>query len=560
MFKKSIFLLVIIVITFISCTNETKKKPVTRKEPIDRPNILFIVADDMGYSDCTPFGGEIKTPNLQKLADEGLRMTNFYTMPACSPARSFMLTGVDNHLNGLGVMKEAIDVLAVLDPDLVKALEAKPGYEGYLNKSVATIPEILRQHGYQSYLSGKWHMGEKEGQWPLDRGFDKSYGLLGAGGSHSSPINPIVPTDTKAFAENYELIEVPDDYYSTKNFTDKMIEFIKNGDKNKPFFGYLAYTAPHDPLEVPEEYSNKYKGMYDEGYDVLRKKRYERLVEAGILKGGAELSEKLAPNWDDLTELEKKTEARSYEVYAGMIDYMDEQIGRVLDYLKESGQYYNTMIVFLSDNGSEWKFIEEYSPGSPEYVAKTFDMSFEAIGKPGSAESIGPGFAQACESPFYGYKEEVAEGGIRTPTIIKWHKMDKDLVGNIDRHAIGHVKDLAATIYDMLGITYPSTYKGNELEEMSGVSMIPFLTGESKEINTGYIGFELHGAKAIRKGDWKLLWNKKEEKWELFNLKRDLGETKDVSVENPEVFEEMKGYWHDYRRTNKIAPIKRPQF
>lgn len=403
-------------------------------------------------------------------------------------------------------------------------------------------------------------MGEKDGQWPLDRGFNKSYGLLGGGGSHSSPITPIVPTDSKAFAENRELIEIPDDYYSTKNFTDKMIEFIKNGDKEKPFFGYLAYTAPHDPLEVPEEYSNKYRGMYDEGYDVLRKKRYEKLVEAGILKGGAKLSGKLAPNWDDLTELEKKTEARSYEVYAGMIDYMDEQIGRVMDYLKESGQYENTMIVFFSDNGSEWKFIEEYSPGSPEYVAKTFDMSYEAIGKPGSAESIGPGFAQASESPFYGYKEEVAEGGIRTPTIIKWHEMDKDLVGKIDRHAIGHVKDFAATIYDMLGITYPTTYKGNELEAMSGVSMIPFLTGESKEINTGYLGFELHGAKAIRKGDWKLLWNKKEEKWELFNLNTDLGETKDVSKENPEIYKEMKGYWGEYRKTNRIIPIKRPQF
>ena len=243
-----------------------------------------------------------------------------------------------------------------------------------------------------------------------------------------------------------------------------------------------------------------------------------------------------------------------------MIDYLDEQIGRVIDLLKETGQYDNTMIVFLSDNGSEWKFIEEYSPGSPEYVAKTFDMSFESIGKPGSAESIGPGFAQASMSPFRFYKEETGEGGIRTPAIIKWNKMDKKNIGKINTHAIGHVNDLAPTIYDLLGIEYPNKYNGNKLEKMSGVSMMPFLNGESDLIKTGYIAWELHGAKAIRKGDWKLLWNKKEEEWELFNLVADVGETKDVAKDNPEIFKEMAAYWYEYEDTYNVIPIKRPQF
>ena len=553
-----------LLLSVAGCTqNAEQRNAAARAEKqaqIKRPNVLLIVTDDMGYSDFSPFGGEINTPNLQKLADEGVRITNFYTMPTCSPARSIMLTGVDNHLNGLGVMQEAIDVLSEMKPVATFFLKHKSGYQGSLNRNVATIAEILGQHGYQSYVTGKWHMGMKKGQWPVDRGFDKSYTLLGGGGSHSAPITPIVATDSNDFAENDHLIEVDKDFYSTKNFTDKMLEYIKNGEKDKPFFGYLAFTAPHDPLEVPEEYSNKYKGKYDAGYDVLRKKRYERLVKAGILEDGAQLSVKLTKDWNDLTEIEKKTQARSYEVYAGMIDYLDEQVGRVIDLLKETGQYDNTMIIFLSDNGSEWKFIEEYSPTSPEYVAKTFDMSFESIGKPGSAESIGPGFAQACMSPFKFYKEETGEGGIRTPTIIKWNKMDKKHVGSINTHAIGHVKDFAPTIYDMAGITYPGKFNGNKLEKMSGVSMVPFLKGKSENIETGYLGWELHGAKAIRKGDWKILWNKEEEKWELFNLKTDLGETKDISNENPEIFKEMLAYWDEYKETNNILEIKRPQF
>ena len=540
----------------VSCNLSEKKE---QKENA-LPNILFIVADDMGYSDFSPFGGEINTPNLQKLADEGVRITNFYTMPTCSPARAIMLTGVDNHLNGFGIMQEAIDIMEKMTPEVTEKLKKVPGYQGALNSNVATIAEILGQNGYQSYITGKWHMGLKDGQWPIDRGFDKSYCLLGGGSSHSYPIKTIVPTDSKLFAENDKLVEVDKDFYSSKSFTDKMLYFIKNGEKDKPFFGYLAFTAPHDPLEVPEEYSNKYEGMYDEGYDVLREKRYQRLVEMGILKDSFPLSIKLTKNWEDLPEEEKRTQARSYEVYAGMIDYLDEQVGRVIDLLKETGQYDNTMIVFISDNGSEWKFIEEYSPISPEYVAKTFDMSYENIGKPGSAESIGPGFAQACMSPFKFYKEETGEGGIRTPTIIKWNKMDKKLIGSINTQAIGHVKDLAITIYNMLGIEYPATYNGNKLEELSGVSMIPFLTGESEVIETDYIGWELHGAKAIRKGDWKLLWNKIDEKWELFNLKTDVGETNDVANDNPEIFIQMKDYWNEYEKINKVLPILRPQF
>ena len=552
-------LLAVIVGLIISCGDDKKDKVIVDKQVL--PNILFIVADDMGFSDSSPFGGEISTPNLQKLSNEGLILTNFYAAPACSPSRSMMLTGVDNHLNGIGAMKEAIDVLSQLSPAVAEKLKNIPGYQGVLNRNVATIPELLNQKGYQSYITGKWHLGSKNGEWPTDRGFDKSYVILQGGSSHTgTPLKGLVSIDTIALVENHIKITPDSNFYSTKNFTDKMLEFIETGDKDKPFFGYLAYTAPHDPLEVPEKYSNKYKGMYDDGYDVLRDKRYQYLIGKGILKEGDVLSKKITKNWDDLSEEDRKTLARSYEIYAGMIDYMDEQIGRVIDLLIKTGQYDNTMIVFLSDNGSEWKFLTEYAPDSKEYVANNFDTSFENIGKANSAASIGPGFAQSCMTPFKGFKEKTSEGGIRMPFIIKWAKMDSEHVGNINTDAIAHINDLAPTIYEMVGIDYPKHFNGNKIESISGASMLPFLKGQKDFIRTDYLGWELHGAKAIRKGDWKILWNDEKGKWDLFNLKKDIGETTDVSMNNPELFDEMKNYWNDYAKTNKVVPIKRPKF
>ena len=554
-----LLILILIQVCITACKENIDKQ---EKQTTDKlPNILLIVADDMGFTDSSPYGGEMNTPSLQALADEGVRFSNFYAAPACSPSRSMMLTGVDNHLNGVGAMKEAIDILAKMKPEITEMLNGFPGYRGVLNKNVVTIPEVLNQKGYQNYITGKWHLGDKEDEFPTDRGFDKSYVILQGGSSHSgSPLKGLTPSDPIVFIENHKEIVPKEDFYTTRNFTDKMLEFIKKGDQNKPFFGYLAYTAPHDPLEVPEEYSNKYKGMYDEGYDVLRENRYKGLVEKGILKDGFPLAKKVAPDWNELTKEEKARRSRSYEVYAGMVDYMDEQIGRVVSHLKESGQYDNTLILFLSDNGSEWKNLTEYAPDSKEYVAANFDTSFENIGKPNSAESIGPGFAQACGSPFRGFKEKMSEGGIRMPFIVKWPNKNKDNLNGVNTEAILHITDIAPTIYNLVGVEYPEQFDGNSIEAISGKSMMPLLNEQSKEIRTGYLGFELHGAKAIRKGEWKLLWNTEDEFWELFNLNIDIGETKNLSKEHPQIFEEMKGHWDEYEKTYKVLPLKRPQF
>jgi arylsulfatase A-like enzyme len=310
------------------------------------PNVLLIVADDMGYSDIGPFGGEIATPTLDALAKEGLQLTNFHVLASCSPSRSVLLSGMDNHRAGLGTMSEML-------PEHAKG---KPGYEGYLNHRVAALPEVLKANGYRTYMVGKWHLGEDETTIPHARGFDETFVLVGGGGSHWSDrqmVTPIVPVEYSRNGQ--EVRSLPKDFYSTKNYTDNLIEWIKRDqDNDQPFFAYLSYTAPHDPLHAPQEYIDKYQGAYDGGWDALREKRLNRLQELGIIDKDAKPFPRLptVKAWEDLPEEERAMAARDMEVYAAMVDYMDGQIKRVIDQLKASGEYENTLIIFFSDNGA----------------------------------------------------------------------------------------------------------------------------------------------------------------------------------------------------------------
>ncbi|MCK8521810.1 arylsulfatase [Aquimarina sp. D1M17] len=526
----------------------------TEKVKFEKPNILFIVTDDMGYSDFSPFGGEINTPNLQKLASEGVRISNFYTAPTCSPARSMLLTGVDNHLNGLGAMDEFIIDMTPHIP----ALRERDGYLGALNDSVMTIPEVLVREGYQSFISGKWHLGEHKDEWPYTRGFDKSYVLLQGASSHTgSPLMPITKGSLAELVENDMRVNPRKDFYSSLHFTDKFLDYLKERDKAKPFFGYLAFTAPHDPLECPEEYSDKYKGLYDSGYDKLRVKRYQELVKLGIFQKDITLGQKLAPSWESLSEDEKLRLSKSMEVYAGMIDFVDEQIGRVFEYLKSTNQYNNTIIVFLSDNGSAYQTLEEYSDSSPEYIKNNFDTSFDNIGRNNSAASIGEGWAQASMSPFRFYKGKTGEGGIRTPAIIKWNGMSKELKGTIDTEAIGHIYDLAPTLYELIGVNYSKLINTDKVHSLSGKSLVPFLKGDSANVHTDYLGWELHGNKALRKGKWKILWvfEPGNNHWELYDIVTDPGETKDLSKVHTSVFQDLLNDWEEYTTTKKIINL-----
>jgi arylsulfatase len=416
--------------TLVACGSGGEE---ARRDALGKPNILLIVADDLGYSDIGPFGGEIATPTLDALASEGLMLTSFHVLPTCSPSRSVLLSGMDNHRAGLGTMGEM----------KTSEMEGHSGYAGYLNLEVAALPEVLKAAGYHTYMAGKWHLGSDEETVPYARGFEETFILTPGGGSHWSDRKPLSPPETMIYRRNGKVVEsLPDDYYSTKNYTDSLLEWIRkdHGD-GKPFFAYLSYTAPHDPLHAPREYIEKYKGKYDEGWDALREKRLAGLKALGIVPQAARAFPRL-PNveaWDDMSAENRRERARDMEVYAAMIDYMDEQIARVIDHLKETGEYDNTLILFFSDNGANGALPTAY-PGQTEEYLQSFDNSLENRGLVDSFIEQGPGWAQASMTPSRMFKAFTSEGGIRSPCVVKLPGEAAN-AGTMN-HSFFHVRDI----------------------------------------------------------------------------------------------------------------------
>jgi len=515
------------------------------------PNILLIVADDMGYSDIGSFGGEISTPTLDALASEGLQLTGFHVLPKCSPSRSVLLSGMDNHRAGLGTMGER----------KTPEMDGVPGYEGYLNLGVAALPEVLQAGGYETYMVGKWHLGHDVATVPHGRGFEESFVLLQGGGSHWSDRKPVFPSQTMIYQHNGEPVEsLPEDFYSTRNYTDNVLEWMrKNQGDEKPFFAYLAYTAPHDPLHAPREYIDKYKGMYDGGWDELREKRFQSLKDLGIVRKGVTPFPRLesVEAWDKLTPEERETAARDMEVYAAMIDYLDGQIQRVFDYLKETGEYDNTMILFISDNGANGNRHDAY-PGQTEEYLSSFDNSLENRGLPNSFIEPGPGWAQASMAPSRMYKGFTAEGGIKAPLLVKLPG-EMANAGTMN-HSFFHIRDLMPTILEVANVRHQELFNGRKVLPMQGSSVLELFNGraESPYAGASQVGYELVGMKAYFSGDWKALWMPEpfgEGQWELFNLKEDPAELSDLSDENPQKLKELVGQWEIYKEENGVLDI-----
>jgi arylsulfatase len=541
----------ILTLVLLSC----KQKPEPSGESVSfkstRPNILLIVADDMGYSDIGSFGGEIATPTLDNLAQEGLRLTNFHVLPSCSPTRSVLFSGTDNHVAGLGTMGE------FKTPEM----EGHPGYAGYLNFEVAALPEVLKAEGYHTYMAGKWHLGYEEETSPHARGFEETFILLPGGGSHWSDRKPLSPTEPMIYRSNGKVVDsLPEDFYSTKYYTDVLLQWIKQNHKDgKPFFAYLAYTAPHDPLHAPKEYIDKYKGMYDKGWDVLREERLQALKDLGIVPKEAKPFPRLpwVKAWDKMSPEERQEAARDMEVYAAMVDYIDEQVKRVFDYLKEIDEYDNTMIIFFSDNGANGALKTAY-PGQTDEYLNSFDNSLENRGLINSYIEMGPGWAQASMSPSRMFKGFTAEGGIKTPLLVKIP--GKMTSAGTMNHSFFHVRDIMPTILEMAGIEHSETINGRKVRPMQGRSVLDLLEGK---VNSPYkkanqVGYELFGLKAYFVGDWKILWMPHpfgKGEWELFNLKDDPAEMNDLSKEYPEKLKEMVSLWEQYKKDNKVLDI-----
>jgi arylsulfatase A-like enzyme len=513
-----------------------------------RPNVLLIVADDMGYSDIGSFGAEIATPTLDALAKEGLQATSFHVLPKCSPSRSVLLSGIDNHRAGLGEMGERS----------TPEMRGNPGYEGYLNFEVAALPEVLKAGGYHTYMVGKWHLGHDEKTSPHARGFEETFVLVGGGGSHWGDQKGITPTMPMLYQRNGKAVKtLPDDFYSTKNYTDHVLQWMrKNKGDEKPFFAYLAYTAPHDPLHAPKKYIDKYKGKYDGGWDALREKRFQALKELGIVHKNVKPFPRLdsVKAWDELPPKEQREAARDMEVYAAMIDYLDEQIKRVFDYLKETGEYDNTMIIFISDNGASGARASAY-PGQTDEYANTFDNSLENRGLPNSLIETGPGWAQASMAPSRLFKGFTAEGGIKAPLLVKLPgKMPN--AGKMN-HSFFHIRDLMPTILDVAGVSHQEQFNGRTVLPMQGQSVLELFNGEAASPYAGasQVGYELSGMKAFFNGDWKILWMPEPMgtgDWELFNLKEDPAELQDLSAEHPQKLKELVEQWEQYKKDNGV--------
>lgn len=511
-----------------------------------RPNILLIVADDLGYTDLGSYGSEIATPTLDKLADGGAKLTSFYTSPFCSPTRAMLMSGSDNHLAGFGDMAEFLN----------DKQRGKPGYEGFLNERVVPLPQVLRDAGYRTVMTGKWHLGNGESQSPAARGFDLSYTMTMGGASHFGDQSGIVALDPNKppkaiYRENGKAIDIPrDGFYSSEAFTSKMIDYLERTDPAKPFFAYLAFTAPHWPLHAPDEDIRKYEGRYKGGYERLRQERLQRMKQIGLIDGDVVpyRGHSHWPAWDKLTPEQQRAEGKRMAVYAAMVDNMDRQIGRLLAHLEKKGELDNTFIFFMSDNGADGNSVYDVAE-TRAWIHKDMDNSIENTGRQGSFVEYGPGWAQAGMTPFKLYKSFLYEGGISVPAIAWGPKIG---VGKNTPRAVTHVADVAPTLYEIAGARHPGTeYQGRTVLPLRGKSMLPVLQGKATAVRGAedVIGWELGGRKALRKGDWKIVYANApwgSDSWELYNVAEDRTESRNLAAAKPEKLKELLLDWQRY--------------
>ncbi|KAF5617701.1 arylsulfatase [Fusarium tjaetaba] len=539
-----------------------------------KPNFLIIVADDLGFSDVKPYGSEIDTPVLERLSKDGIRMTNFHTAQACSPTRAMLLSGTDNHIAGLGQMAEFAEMKKNLTgkyPDYVD----KPGYEGYLNWKVAALPEILSDAGYLTLMSGKWHLGMTPDVSPSARGFKKSFGFLPGCGNHfnyepqfEADQDTMLLTSDGFWMENQNPVDrkkdLPGDFYSTNFFTDKLLDMLSNRtkeEKEQPFFSYLAYTAPHWPMQAPQDVIEKYSGKYDNGPDQLRLDRLAKLKELGLVPSDVEAAPPVGfeagVKWEDLTDHERDVSSRKMEVYAAMVDLLDQNIGRVVDALEATGELDNTFILFMSDNGAEGSTLEAAPLLSSfktlgELIAAHYDNSLENIGKHNSYVWYGSRWACAATAPSRGFKGWSTEGGIRCPCLIRFPPISS--APQTISHAFTTVMDILPTILDLAQVQHPGkTFRGRQVVNPRGKSWVSHLSSPKEHPSVhqdeDHIhGWELFGNRAIRRGNWKavLLAKQGGDNWELFDVESDPAEQHDLSKERPEILEEMLVHWATY--------------
>ncbi len=496
--------------------------------PAKRPNIILIMADDMGFSDIGCYGGEIATPNLDGLAKGGIRFTQFYNTPRCCPSRATLLTGLYCHQAGIGHMVGDYGV---------------PGYRGFLNDRCVTIAEALKPAGYTTLMAGKWHVGEQRPHWPVDRGFEHYYGLV-SGGSNYWKIDK-----GRIFAVDDKQVD-PDDkgFYVTDAFGNKAVEYVDtHGRGDKPFFLYLAYTSPHWPLHAWPDDIAKYKGKYMKGWDRVREERHKRQIDMGLLDPKWPLTprDKTAPAWDDVKD--KEMWDLRMAVYAAQVDRMDQNIGKLVAKLRELGKLDNTLIFFLTDNGGCAEAIDRGQKGVPPGPVDSF-LSYHLP------------WANASNTPFRLYKHWVHEGGISSPLVVHWPAVIKQ--GGTLTSQVGHTIDLMATCLDVAGGEYPKTFNGKDIQPLEGKSLLPIFEGKEPVGGASVprvLFWEHEGNRAVRQGKWKLV-SKHPGGWELYDLEADRTELHDLAAANPDKVKELAALYDAWAKRSNVEPwpVRRP--
>lgn len=522
-----------------------------------RPNIVFILADDLGFTDTAPYGSEINTPTISALAAKGLRFSNYHTAGSCAPSRAMLLTGVDSHRAGVPNIPE------MLPPEQTQYSH----YRGVLGRNVVTIATLLQDQGYHTYIAGKWHLGMTPDLLPSARGFERSF-IMADSGADNWEQKPYLPIYKQAnwFADG-KRTTLPDDFYSSRFLIDKTIEFIdENAGDGAPFLAYVPFQAVHLPVQAPQEFIDRYMDTYDGGWDELRRQRYLRAVELGLVpKNSAMVDMQTTADWDKLTPKQKKYQAKRMAVYAAMVEAMDFHIGRLIAHLKSIGEYENTIFVFTSDNGAE-----PSGPADPDTALTRFALTrqdykndYETLGLKGSFNSIGPSFASAAASPLSYYKFYSGEGGMRVPLIIAGEVQPSQ---SAMTSAFAFATDIAPTILELAGAEKPLPrfgalrYGGREVEAMTGRSLVPLINGEQDRIYEPDepIGYELGGNSALFQGDYKIVLNRGpvgDGQWYLYNIVDDPGETRDLSKSEPKRFQKMLNAYVRYTKENGVLPV-----
>lgn len=517
-----------------------------------RPNILLILADDLGYSDIGSYGSEISTPNLDHLARNGLRFSNFHTTASCAPTRAMLLTGVDSHRAGVANISEA------LTPEQAHS----PFYRGTLNHNVVTIATLLKDAGYNTSLAGKWHLGyADESLLPINRGFEQTVTMPFSGGDNWTQQSYVPHYEKTLWLENGKEITVPEDFYSSKFIVDKAIEQLENNlhttrTNRKPFFSYVSFQAVHIPVQAPKAFTKEYIGSYKDGWHALRKNRQKAVKDLGLLPASAPMKRMPSTaDWDDLSEEEKRYNDKRMAVYAGMVDAMDHHIGRLIQYLRDSGQYDNTIILFTSDNGPA-------AADLPLLWIKLlgYNRDFETLGERYSYNTLGVSFGSAAASPLGHYKFYSGEGGMRVPLIVSGPQVADTHRGSIS-HSKAFVKDLAPTILALAGTQHPGTqYKGRTIEANTGRDLLPIITAAEDSVyaHEDVIAYEIGGNAALIKGDYKITLNRggtNDNRWHLYNITQDPGETERLETVETAIFFDLLSEYETYASVNGVIPV-----